>query len=188
MMLFYFQFANMVAYQCSQCSRYGLPSPVPIIELWLKILTEIQGWPSHRGVLYLLQHCITECMNSTFDSGDSVETVRHVFKELDTKLLDTNHEGFFSWLSGSKSATSFYNSTMAEFPWVALLVLECEEERQESQLFWNCLVEELTKIPILDQCHKQIVSEKNFPDFASNLNGLPICKSICKQSFMIFFL
>ena len=167
------EFSNMLAYQSSQCSRYGLHSPVPIIELWLKILTEIQGWPSHRGVLYLLQHCITECINSSSSEVFSPE-IRHVFKELDTKLLDTNHQGFFSWLSGSKSATSFYNSTMAEFPWVALLVLECEEERQESQLFWNCLVEELSKSPnpTLDQCHKQIISD--YPDWASNLNGLPI--------------
>ena len=170
----------MVAYQSSQYSRYGLHSSTPIIELWLKILTEIQGWPSHRGILYLLQHCIMECMSSTRSfSGDGLEMVRKVFKDLDSKLLDTNHEGFFSWLSGSKSATTFYNSTMAEFPWVALIVLECEEEREESQLFWTCLVEELSnkeQMVTLDQCQKKIVSEKNFPDFASNINGLPICK------------
>ena len=171
------EMTNMIAYQAWQYSRYGLHSSTPIYELWLRLLSEIQGWPSNRGILYIMDYCIMTSMTPNAVASGGTEMVRKVFKDLDSKLLDSNHEGFFSWLSGSKSATSYYNGTLAEFPWVTYFVLESEEEREESQLFWNCLVEELTRDQgHLDQCQKRIVTEKSFPDFASNINGLPICE------------
>ena len=112
---------------------------------------------------------------------NGLQQLRALFKDIDQKLLDSNQEGFFSWLSGNKGTTSSYTTPMSEFPWLSFFVMEAEEERTEFLRFWQALVKELSENHqqlSLDKCHKKIVSEGNFPEHAINLNSLPVRFSI----------
>ena len=62
---------------------------------------------------------------------------------IDTELLSSSKSGFFSWLSGSKTTTTLLTPCMSEFPWTAFFILEVEEDRDETELFWKDLVDEL---------------------------------------------
>ena len=118
------------------------------------------------------------CKSSVCEVGAAQE-LKSVFKEADANLLESNDKnGFFTWLSGSKSASSLLTPTMSEFPWTAFFILEVEEERAEAGLFWNDLVDELGdgEFTSLDKAHKKLVADKKYPDYATNLNGLPIYK------------
>ena len=70
---------------------------------------------------------------------------------------------------------------MSEFPWTAFFILEVEEDREETELFWKDLVDELGQSEVaggasLDKIHKKTLTEKKFPEHATNLNSLPIYK------------
>lgn len=54
-----------------------------------------------------------------------------------------------------------------------------EEEREETVLFWEALVEELARVEDsvgVDKCCKKVMADRPFPAYAANLNSLPIYK------------
>ena len=104
--------------------------------------------------------------------------MKKVFKETDTDLLTSSKNGFFSWLAGSKTSTSLLTPSMSEFPWTAFFILEVEEEREESGLFWDDIVDELGQgeLATLDKVQKKLICEKKYPEYATNLNALPLYK------------
>ncbi len=98
---------------------------------------------------------------------------------MDQKLLDSNQESFFSWLSGSNLGArvcTSYTALMSEFPWTAFFTLEVEEQREETVKFWQILTCQLDESSPLDKCHKKILAEESFSKHVCNLNSLPIYK------------
>ena len=167
------ELVNMIAFQMRNFSTYQCISPLPVAILWLSVLTEIPNWNGHRNVLFALEFCC-QAARST-DKGS--ESLKRFFQATDEKLLDSNQEGFLSWLSGHKGATSYYTAQMSEFPWLSFFVLEAEEERQAFVQFWPALCYELCQngeLVSLDKCHKKVIGDGGYPEHLLLINNLPI--------------
>ena len=168
------EFVNMMAYQVKNFETYKRSTPLPISMMWISILCEIPNWNSNRNVLYALDYCCKAARS--VENG--IGTLKASIKGIDQKLLDSNKEGFLSWISGSKAGnSSFYTAQMSEFSWLSFYILEAEEERESSTQVWRELVRELCEngeLISLDKCLKKVVSDGNYSEYVHSVNNLPI--------------
>ena len=156
------EFGNMLAKQISNYTWYGLGSACSLISLWLNVFVSIPQWNNTKTTLYVVDFLCNYALRLQQDNSTSCcqQASNKVFsaclRDLTEKTKNTNHRGFFAWMSGNDksgnvSASLISPSCATEFSNFAFCALEAEEQMESNIEMWHSVLDALGEQQISNQ-------------------------------------
>lgn len=121
---------NMIQTQLLNYSRFGLPSPMLLVNLWLQCLTRVPQWNKDSGVVHILD----VMTRVAYQFQDCYYTVREHFRPFFSiaEIKVPKSTGILNFISGS-NMLDILTAPSSDAVWLSLLLLEMEFDLLESQ-------------------------------------------------------
>lgn len=122
--------SNMIQTQLLNYSKYGLPSPMLLVNLWLQCLTRVPQWNKDSGVIHILD----VMTRISYQFPDCYYTTREHFRPFFslTEIKVLKSTGILNFISGSNMLDILITPS-SDAVWLSLLLLEMEFDLLESQ-------------------------------------------------------
>ncbi|XP_059479588.1 ectopic P granules protein 5 homolog [Neocloeon triangulifer] len=125
------QVANMIQAQFLNYKNYHLESPHALTELWLSLLLSLPDWNRDPSIIHLLDIVLRE----SFSHHYSKEVAKNKFRDLFRQGISKQGNALssiMSWVSMNSGISSLLGKiSCSEAPWLALYVIEVEQEENE---------------------------------------------------------
>uniref|UniRef100_A0A1A9W6G3 Ectopic P granules protein 5 homolog n=1 Tax=Glossina brevipalpis TaxID=37001 RepID=A0A1A9W6G3_9MUSC len=156
---------NMIHYQITSYMKYGLSTPLNLINVWLNCLTSLPNW-QNTYVIYLLDKILRVAYQFPDAYHQTIEYFTNYYKEsTDWKNTNKGLKGFFS------NNNSKLLHLSADLPWLALVLLEIEFRTQDSHI-WNEFLWQLHmggSKPNVDAVLKKTLNVVKKPTFSAQM-------------------
>ncbi|XP_065333691.1 ectopic P granules protein 5 homolog [Cloeon dipterum] len=155
------QVANMIQAQFLNFDRYHLESPHALSELWLSVLFGYPEWAKDSSIIHLLDITLKESFPHHYARDVATNKIRDIIRQGIMKQGNAL-SSIISWVSMNSGTNSLLGRVSCpEAPWLALFVIETEQEEFEiSNGLWRQFVVELADLnkTNLDQAMKKASS------------------------------